>query len=265
MTSKDYSVQALGLSTPAGRLAFDVVYGDFTRIIASTEDYTYDEARIRPEIYQHLVLRDKAQAFLTVFDRYRAFLAFIKKRGTKDALIRRLFNCPPSGVILSPAWPGQYFCRRLICPWCRHRQVLALAQEPWAPLTADVFIHRKLYEARTLRELVVIRKKAAHDRHLFLRRLTDVPFIRFQRVGLDLHEGRCRYRLLQALVFQGADVLNHWDWEPAKKQGSVIGPYGKVLELCLRYAAANLIVDKDWDMFGELLGLSRFRTVEVSR
>ena len=260
MTSRDYSVQALWLNTPEGRLAHDVVYGDFARIIAATDDYRYDQPRIREEIYKNLLLRDKAQAFLCVFDRYRAFLAFIKKQGADKRLVQRLFNCPPSGVVLAPKWSEKFFCRRIVCPWCRHRQVLELAQASWAPLSETVFVHRKLYEAKNLRELNIVRQEAADDRHRFLRRFSGLRFIRFQRVGLDLHGDRCHYRLLQALVFQGEDVRRHKAWmEPQE------GPYGKVLELCLRYAAANLVVDKDWDLFGGLLSLNRFRTVEVNR
>lgn len=257
MTSKDYSVQALGVNTPAGRLAYDTVYGDFIRLIRHHEDFKYDERRIRKEIRKNVALQDAAQAFLLVFDRYRAFLASLRDRGVKDKLVNRLFTCPPSGVILKPAWDSKYYCMKLICPWCRHRQILQLSKDPWAPLTEEVHIYRRTYEANTFPELNDMRKLSQRERHLFLRKV-EAPFIRFQRVGLEVRDGRCFFRMLQLVVFKES-VGEQQGWEDC------LGTYDRVLELAFRYSAANLIVDRDWDLLGELLGLNRFRRVELSR
>lgn len=257
MNSRDYTVRALGIKTPAGRLAYDTVYGDFARLIKSREDFAFDTERMREELRSRIGLQIRAQAFLTVFDRYRAFLSFLAKQGTTKKLVNRLFACPPAGVILDPAWSSKFQCKRLICPWCRYRQVLELAKDPWAELNQEVYVYRRTYEAPNLRELNVVRKDIQHDRHLFLRKV-DEPFIRFQRAGLEMKGGSCFFRILQMIVFE----------RPVKKSKGwtdEVGTYAQVLELAFRYSAANLASDKDWDLLAELLGLNRVRRVELSR
>ena len=257
MTSKDYSVQALGTRTYAGSLAYNAAYGDFIRLIKSKESFQYDRARIREEIRKDMNLQDAAQAFLAVFDRYRAFLAALRDRGVKDRIVNNLFNCPPSGVILAPEWHGRYFCKKLICPWCGHRQVLELAKAPWVPLNTEVHVYTQVYEARSFLELNEVRKRASQDRHRFLRRVTE-PFIRFQRVGLEMRDGTCHYRLLQLVVFK-VPVKAPETWE------SRTGTYDRALETAFRFSAANLIKSDDWGLFADLLGLNRLRRAEPSR
>jgi hypothetical protein len=258
-SNETYGVQALVLGTPAGRVAFDATFSEFVRVIKSQHSFTYSTGRIREEILQHLDLRDRAQAFLTVFDRWRACLSKFRGFGVPDKDVARMFNCPPMGALIAPVWPYSFRCKKMICPWCNYLKVLQLAQDPWLPLEKEARLYYRTYDVVRFSDVADMRKEANRDRHVFLRKLHGVPFIRFQRMGLALMDGHSVYRITQMLVFKDA-VKNAVDgWEER------VGTYGGILSMAFKYSAANLLVDTNWDLLSLLTSVSRFRRVETSR
>lgn len=207
-----------------------------------------------PGLYASIDLRYQSAAFLDTFDRFRSRLMQLKLSNKKMA--QRLLSCPPAGANLEPQWPTKWFCRQLICPFCRYRTAYRLCKEAWAGVDEHVHVYWKSYEVRSVQEYTTgVRSVMAADRARLIRKM-DKPFVRFQRFGVELEHGQNVYRAVQLVAVRRQTPDAH-GFEHS------FGPYGKVIEVACRYSAANLLAPPE--VLHEILSLPLLRRVEYSR
>lgn len=259
---KRHTVKNVWLRTQANRLAFDTVFGDIIRLIKSQPQHVYLLDQIGDTLQKKEYTKVRAQAFLTALRMYRGLLTYLSDNGhlRKQKQVE-MFQCAPAGVDLEPHWPTKkYTCKSILCPWCRYRQIMKLATDPWVHLKKKVHVYRVSFDAMDLKGVLDMRYECERVRHNLLRRL-DVPYIRFQRLGLEWIKGTGTvYRMIQLLVLENKSSVpstEEWTHTPLD--------YGKTLEIAFRYPAANILFPESWEMTADIGRIRRFRTFDQSR
>lgn len=255
-----HTVKSVWTHSRAHRLAFDTVFGDLIRLIQAQPEYVYLTDQMSRKVLAKEYTKVRAQAFLTALRMHRGLLTYLEREGhVRNQLAANMFQCAPMGASLEPHWPRKkYTCKKILCPWCRYRQIHELAADPWVHLQKKVHVYRLSFDAQDLKGVLDMREESERMRHNLLRNL-DVPYIRFQRLGLEHFKSTGTvYRMVQLLVTQSLrDVTEGWE--------HLTLDYGKLLEAAFRYPAANIAFPDNWEMAADLLRIHRFRVYDLSR